>query len=260
MHARSAVFDLYGDHLLSRDGWAPIAAIVRLMDAVGIAPSATRTAVSRMTREGWLATQERDGVRGYAATDRATRRLRRTSERIYAPGPAPWDGRWDVVVPDRVPDRARRARIAAGLGFLGYARLAPDTWIAPRRSPELAEVLAGAGWIGLTEAGVADPAALAARLWRLPDLADAHAGFTRWAEARMAQAGADPDDRAAYAVRARIVHERRKFLFTDPDLPAEVLPAGWPGQTATAAFLRHTATLAPGATRFVTRSLQKGTP
>ena len=52
MHARSALFDLYGDHLLARGGRAPVAALVRLLEPLGIAAPAVRTAVSRMVRQG----------------------------------------------------------------------------------------------------------------------------------------------------------------------------------------------------------------
>ena len=54
VNARSALFDLYGDHLLSRGQQAPVAALVRLLAPAAISPPAVRTAVSRMARQGWL--------------------------------------------------------------------------------------------------------------------------------------------------------------------------------------------------------------
>src|SRR5690606_10389480 len=54
MHARSALFDLYGDPLRARGSQAPVAAIVRLLAPVGIAAPAVRTAISRMVMQGWL--------------------------------------------------------------------------------------------------------------------------------------------------------------------------------------------------------------
>src|SRR6185436_11860272 len=54
MQARSALFDLYGDHLRARGDRAPVAALVRLMAPLGIAAPAVRTAVSRMVRQGRL--------------------------------------------------------------------------------------------------------------------------------------------------------------------------------------------------------------
>src|SRR4051794_11028319 len=45
VHARSALFDLYGDHLRARGDSAPVAALVRLLAPLGIAPPAVRTAI-----------------------------------------------------------------------------------------------------------------------------------------------------------------------------------------------------------------------
>src|SRR3954468_16134362 len=50
VNARSALFDLYGDHLLSREGQAPVASLVRCMRPLDVAAPAVRTAVSRMVK------------------------------------------------------------------------------------------------------------------------------------------------------------------------------------------------------------------
>ena len=62
-------------------------------------------------------------------------------------------------------------------------------------------------------------------------------------------------DEAAFAARFHLVHEWRKFLFADPGLPPEMLPADWPGQAAADLFAREADRLAAGAERFVTRCL-----
>jgi phenylacetic acid degradation operon negative regulatory protein len=55
----------------------------------------------------------------------------------------------------------------------------------------------------------------------------------------------------AYATRCVLVHEWRKFLFTDPGLPTELLPALWPGARAAEFFSTEAERLRPAATRFV---------
>ena len=52
MRARSALFDVYGDHLRSRGDQAPVSALIRLLEPVGIAEPAVRTAISRMAAQG----------------------------------------------------------------------------------------------------------------------------------------------------------------------------------------------------------------
>ncbi len=60
-----------------------------------------------------------------------------------------------------------------------------------------------------------------------------------------------------FAARFHLVHEWRKFLFTDPGLPAELLPERWPGRVAEELFQDEATRLEPGATRFVVRCLRQ---
>jgi phenylacetic acid degradation operon negative regulatory protein len=46
VRARSAVFDLFGDHLLQRGGWAQVAAIIALNETCGLSAPSTRTALA----------------------------------------------------------------------------------------------------------------------------------------------------------------------------------------------------------------------
>lgn len=259
MHARSAVVDVYGDHLREHGWWAPVAGVVTLAQACSVQAPATRTAVSRLVREGWLVAETRTGARGYAATRLARDRLLSAHRRIYAEGPRPWEGTWHAVVVDHGGDRRRRDQVAASLGYLGYGRLAPGTWVSPWPSPELGEVLRGHGarWTAVTgelDLGADEsPAELAARVWHLESLAADYHRFAQTLPAPSEVAGLAPDD--AYPVRAHLVHEWRKFLFTDPGLPADVLPEGWAGHTARTRFLEVAAVLRPAADAFVSRTL-----
>src|SRR4051794_41264940 len=93
MRARSALFDVYGDHLRSRGDRAPVSALIRLLEPVGIAEPAVRTAISRMAAQGWLESTRVDSAPGYRATPRAIERLSEAATRIYRRGPEGGDGR-----------------------------------------------------------------------------------------------------------------------------------------------------------------------
>lgn len=280
MRARSALFDLYGDHIARRGGWAPVGGLVRVLEALDIAGPATRTAISRMMREDWLHADTIDGVRGYRVTDRATRQLDDAHRRIYDTLDSDWDGRWDVVVTEPVRSRAGRERVGAVLRYLGYAALEGTTWIAARRHSELADRLGReqVTWRGFASAYDGDDRELAARLWDLEEIAGGYRDFA----ARLNGGAAAPEPttppaglaatgqpepgrelppeppRAAFAHRARLVHRWRLFLFHDPGLPAQVLPQDWP-RPAVAAMFRHTAAdLLPGADAFVDDCLRRG--
>lgn len=257
VHARSALFDLYGDHLNARGGAAPVAALVRLMGALDISAPAVRTAVSRMVRQGWLAPLSLPQGPGYVLTPKGSHRLSDAGARVYRSSDLPWDGEWHLLVTGPTPGRTVRERVQAQLSFLGYARIAEQTWIAPRPHPDVAALLAGEGMAaqqftarhegapdGRTSAGE-----LVGRAWDLAGLGDA---YERWLVSATGLLAQEPvDDQAAFAQRSRLVHEWRKFLFRDPGLPRSLLPEGWPGIEAADYFAAESARLLPAATRYI---------
>ncbi|WP_309646990.1 PaaX family transcriptional regulator C-terminal domain-containing protein [Nocardioides sp.] len=256
MHARSALFDLYGDHLGAHDGQAPVAALVRLLDPAGIAAPAVRTAISRMVTQGWLEPVPLDGARGYRATQQATSRLADAADRVYRRTERRWDGTWQLVLVEVPSGRAARGRVNADLTFLGYAELADRVWVSPFPRSELAAVLARAGATARTARALdVDPSPTSA--WDLDAL---RAAYDEWLGGapdllrRHLGAHADPDE-AAFAARFHLVHGWRKFLFADPGLPDELLPHDWPGREAAEVFAREAERLKPASDRFVVRCL-----
>jgi phenylacetic acid degradation operon negative regulatory protein len=256
VNARSALFDLYGDHLRDRGGQAPIAAVVKMLSALDIAAPAVRTAVSRMVRQGWLEPVRLPAGPGYALTPPAVRRLDEAARRIYRDIPQPWDGRWHLLVVQRLKDRARRTRLRAGLGYLGYAPIGECVWISPRVAPELDALLDAEKVTAerFHSAYDGDQCGLVAKAWDLATLGAAYERWLAWARETI-RAAAEGSDQQAFALRSTLVHEWRKFLFLDPGLPAAVLPQGWQGTVAAAFFDMEAARLLPAAARFVDRCL-----
>lgn len=265
MDARSALFDLYGDHLRSLPaegpegprGHGPVAALVRLMAPLGVQAPAVRTAVSRMVRQGWLTAVRLPSGPGYALTPRGLRRLDDAAERIYRTSVREWDGRWHVIVVTPPTGRTDRERLAAQLGFFGYGGLGGSTWISPRPAPELDAALAEAGARAerFTAEHDGDSQGLIARAWDLESLARSYRRFLDEARDQLSEADTATDE-GAFAARSALVHAWRKFLFLDPGLPAALLPPGWPGGKAAVWFDEEAARLFPAARRFVVTCLE----
>ena len=260
VNARSALFDLYGDHLRGRGAQAPVASLVRLLAPLGITAPAVRTAVSRMVRQGWLTPVRLAGGPGYALTPRASHRLDEAAERIYRHGDHGWDGRWNILVTSRVRERSRRERVRSALHYLGYAQLDESTWVSPRASAEL-DVLLETERLSAERFRASydgDPHWLLSRAWDLDGLARAYQRWLAAAGELIAAIGPDATDEAVFAVRSTLVHEWRKFLFSDPGLPAPLLPPRWPGHEAARLFHAESARLLPAASRFVDCCLRAG--
>ncbi|QSB14089.1 PaaX family transcriptional regulator [Natronosporangium hydrolyticum] len=260
MQARSALFDLYGDHLRSRGGEAPVAALVKLLAPLGIAAPAVRTAVSRMVRQGWLAPRRLAAGPGYALTSKAAKRLDDAAGRVYRTARPSWNGRFDLIVLDPPRSRAARSRLAANLAYLGYGTIGERVWVAPRLNDEVDLLLDEAGvrydrFTATHSAGTDGTASLVERAWDLPALAREYEKFVAELTPVVAEAPARGDDEAAYQARFQLVHAWRTFLFRDPQLPAALLPAPWPGVAAANFFDKHAARLRPAADRFVNHCL-----
>jgi phenylacetic acid degradation operon negative regulatory protein len=276
VHARSALFDLYGDHLRARGARAPVAALVRLLAPLGVHPPAVRTAVSRMVRQGWLEPVRLDGQPGYALTARARRRLDDAAARIYrtAPdgtpvvtgseGPGDWDRHWHLSILREVPNARRREQLASQLAFLGWAPLSDGAWVGLRNDTEVDQILGVEGIAADRFLAPVDQGAVefARRVWKLDELGASYDAWLIEAKALVDDAGHESADGAdgagdeqAFAVRSELVHEWRKFLFRDPGLPDELLPDDWAGTRAAEFFDFHAARLGPAAGRFVDNCL-----
>ncbi|MFV2012199.1 MULTISPECIES: PaaX family transcriptional regulator C-terminal domain-containing protein [unclassified Micromonospora] len=263
MQARSALFDLFGDHLRLRGGRAPVAALVKLLAPLGIAPPAVRTAVSRMVRQGWLQPSRLAAGPGYLLTPKAARRLDEAAARIYRTGRISWDGKFDLLVLDPPGGRRERRRLGANLSYLGYGMLDEHTWVATRAAGEVDGMLTEAGvrferFTAAHAAGTAGAAALVRRAWDLTEIGQAYERFVAGQRPQLAKVTVRSDDEQAYAARFQLVHAWRGFLFRDPQLPPALLPERWPGTSAATFFDRHATRLRPAADRYVDKCLELG--
>jgi phenylacetic acid degradation operon negative regulatory protein len=261
---RSFLFTLYGDYVqpLAPYG-ARIGSLVRLGEVFGISSAALRTAVSRMTSEGWLVAF-RDRHRSvYKLTDRGQHLIQEGVQRIYRTTTASWDGRW-LLVCYSVPERKRnqRDRIRSTLSFLGFGSAVNGVYVSARdlrrEVMELVKENQVVDEVTLHWGELAWPipdSRLVERAWSLKDLTKRYSDFntrTRVSlpdvRAKLRRRGVSDQD--AFRRRFLLTHEYRHLLFGDPDLPAELLPSDWAGLAAKNLFLEYNRILKPAADRF----------
>jgi phenylacetic acid degradation operon negative regulatory protein len=236
VRARSALFTLLGDVVRPAGGEAWLTTLTACMGTLDFTPQATRTALHRMAAEGWVEPRRAGRYAAYRLTPRGAERLDEAAERIYRLRGADWDGRWRLLVSpaaSRDPDRARE------LSWIGFGRLTTDTWVSPHdhQAPD--------GIAFLAERNGHDTE-IVATAWDLDGLADGYRAFTaRWQKVRP-----PTDPAAAFAIRIRLVHDWRGFLFSDPGLPDALLPGDWVGRDAARAFGELYEALRPASERF----------
>lgn len=215
--ARSVVLSvLLGAH----PAWASVAELIRLTSDFGIKEQTLRVALTRMVSAGDLVRSDD----GYRLAERLLARQRRQDAAID-PRTRPWDGSWTTVVITTVGAAARtRAELRNDLIQNRFAELREGLWLRPDnlRIEVPADIAVNARILRSRDA---DPAGLAATLWDLP-------GWGSTGQRLLDEIGAADDIPARFVAAAAIV----RHLLTDPVLPAELLPACWPGDELRRAY------------------------
>lgn len=224
MTARSVVLSvLLGAH----PAWASAAELVRLTSDFDIKEQTLRVALTRMVSAGDLVRS----ADGYRLADRLLARQRRQDTAID-PKTRPWQGDWTTVVITTVGADARtRADLRNDLLQHRFGELREGLWLRPANLagdlPE--EITANARVLTSRDD---DPAGLAALLWDLPS-------WITTAQQLLDEIASAADVPGRFVAAAAIV----RHLLADPVLPAELLPADWPGARLREAYADFAAEL-----------------
>jgi phenylacetic acid degradation operon negative regulatory protein len=225
----SIIVTVFGDAIVPRGGSVWLGTLLQFFEALDIDSSVVRTAMSRLTADGWF---ERNKV-GRNSFYRLVQRERLTfdiaTRHIYDPPQSDWTGRFELLLIGNGEDRdaAREALKNAGFGSP-----LPGVWVAPSGAP-IPEEAASA--IRL-EVSAEDEAGrrLLSESWPLDRTADAYLKFMKtfeplrsWIDRRERFTDAD-----AFTARILLIHHYRRVVLRDPLLPTALLPRDWPGRAA----------------------------
>ncbi|MGW3012613.1 PaaX family transcriptional regulator [Streptomyces sp. NPDC001219] len=227
----------------------PVAALIRLLGALGVDPPSVRSAVSRLKRRGLLEpARTASGAAAYGLSDAARQLLEDGDRRIFGRPAAQLSDGWVLAV-FSVPEEERHKRhlLRSRLARLGFGTAAPGVWIAPAQLYEetrhTLERLQLSPYVDLftgAHAGFAPTADAVARWWDLDAVAAQYRAFLdaqepvlqRWSRRR----SVPPE--AAYRDYLLALDAWRRLPYADPGLPSPLLPEDWPGGRAAEVFGR----------------------
>ncbi|MBR1123832.1 phenylacetic acid degradation operon negative regulatory protein PaaX [Bradyrhizobium lablabi] len=224
----SIVITLFGDAIVPRGGSVALGTLLQFFEAIDIDSSVVRTAMSRLTADGWF---EREKV-GRNSFYRLVQRERLTfdiaTKHIYGAPASDWTGRFELLLIANGGDRdaAREALKNAGFGSP-----LPGVWVAPSGVPVPDEAKSA---IRLEVSAEDDSGRrLLSESWPLDRTADAYLKFMKTFEPLRVWLGkqdASPGD--AFTARILLIHYYRRVVLRDPLLPTALLPKDWPGRAA----------------------------
>ena len=240
---------LIGLYLRPLGGEISSATLVTLLGDLGIQEGPARTAITRVKQKGLLVAAP--GAR-YALNPAAIPMLERGDRRIFEVRTMAAGDEW-LLISATVPEAQRdvRHQLRSRLLFLGAGTVAPGLWITPAHLAGEVEALldeTGARPF-VTLFGASDPQPsvplreATANWWDLSALRAEHERFLASVDTL--------DESEPFAAYVRLLDSWRVLPYVDPGLPAELLPADWPGSRSIAAFTGLSARLAAAARHHV---------
>ncbi|MEI7784470.1 MAG: PaaX family transcriptional regulator C-terminal domain-containing protein [Betaproteobacteria bacterium] len=246
--AGSIIVTVFGDGILPRGGGVWLGSLIALLAPLGLSERLVRTAVFRLAQDDWLQALVQGRRSDYRLTPAGRRRFVQASSQIYASASPPWDQRWRLITVTGALEPAARERLRRALFWHGFGELGGDCFVHP--SADLALVFeslqadALAPLLGrLLPLVAANPqlsvsgkdADLVRRAWNLQDLDQAYRGFVDSYAPVLAQWQSQAsalDEACAFLMRSLLIHDYRRLLLRDPQLPGVLLPEHWAGHDA----------------------------
>jgi phenylacetic acid degradation operon negative regulatory protein len=245
----SIIITVFGDAIVPRGGSVWLGTLLEFFEMLDIDASVVRTAMSRLTADGWF---ERERV-GRNSFYRLVKRGRLTfdiaTRHIYDPPPSDWTGRFELLLIGNGEDRdaSREALKNAGFGSP-----LPGVWVAPSGVPVPEEA---AKAIRLEVSAEDDSGRrLLSASWPLERTADAYLKFMKTFAPLQALLDRDTlSDADAFTARILLIHYYRRVVLRDPLLPTALLPKDWPGSAARALCGKIYRSLLPASEQWLNR-------
>lgn len=263
LRANSMLITLFGDAIAPRQQSVWLGSLIRLAEPFGLSDRLVRTSTFRLVSGGWLQAQRVGRRSYYGLSPEGLRRVAHADRRIYEFNLPSWDGHWTLVLLPAGLRASQRARLQRELLWESYGRMAPNVFAHPHAAMDtLHDILDAQGLRGqvavlraqsLDDAGSLRPTGpgpasharpegaagpdalqlLMRQTFSLGQVELAWDSFIRRFQPLEDQAaelgGAD-----AFMARTLLIHEYRRVLLRDPNLPEALLPTQWPGVRARA--------------------------
>lgn len=243
LRAGSLIISLLGDAVTPRANRVWLGSLFTLLEPFGINERLVRTSVYRLVNENWL-TADKQGRRSYyGLTASGAKRFNSAFEHVYQMTTPHWQGSWCLVFLNQL-DMEKRKIIKDELQWLSFGSLGNDVMLHPRMN-RLDIIALLHDWqcqqdvIVLQTESLSEksPQALYKQVnesWNLDQLATRYHHFIETFNPLLnaIKINLDLTDQDCHLARTLLIHEYRKIVLKDPQLPDALLPSDWEGYQA----------------------------
>ncbi|MEZ5615762.1 MAG: phenylacetic acid degradation operon negative regulatory protein PaaX [Rhodocyclaceae bacterium] len=245
VRANSLIITIYGDSIAPHGGSVWLGSFINLVKPLGINDRLVRTSVFRLSKDNWLSSEHIGRCSYYGLTATGRRRFEHAYRRIYFQPKVQWEGDWQIVMTagsELTP--AQREDVRKELQWEGFGLIAPGVLAHPSADLEpLLDILQSNGVqdcvVVLRAKSLGALAGKPARelvreCWNLESISQ---NYTRFLDRfrpvlKAFRSTRELDPEQCFVVRTLLMHEFRRTLLRDPQLPDQLLPHDWPGNAA----------------------------
>ncbi len=221
-----------------------LSSLIELMAKFGLSERLVRTGVYRLQKEGVLESRT-EGRRAFYSLSELGRTTFETAERrIYHLSNNDWNGQWQLVYLLPGLTSKERQRIKKELRWQSFGELGPNLLARPSHMDFNCQSLKlgddSASFV-ISFSGSLDNAfpehslsLLVTESWGLDQLQNDYEAFIE----RFSLVSVDvtnlfmEDEPSAFVLRTLLIHDYRRILLRDPQLPEDLLPTNWAGKRA----------------------------
>jgi phenylacetic acid degradation operon negative regulatory protein len=265
LRANSVLITVYGDVMAGRGQAVWLGSLIQLADLFGLSSRLVRTSAFRLSADDWLSCTRLGRRSFYGLTAAGLQRVQHAERRIYDFKLPEWDGRWTLVMVAAGLPSSVRLHLKRELRWEGFGELSPNVLAHPHANhTSLKDIIHTAGAVDQVVVLSAESLAgysgkplqtVMHTTFKLDEVEKAFKQFVARFEP-MLQHAASLSQAEAFFVRTLLIHEYRKVLLRDPNLPQALLPADWPGMRARQLCERLYALLLTGSEAFLQAQVQ----
>jgi phenylacetic acid degradation operon negative regulatory protein len=249
MKAGSLIISVFGDSILPRGGKIWLGSLIKLLEPLNLSDRLIRTSIFRLVKDEWLQSQASGRRADYFLTGSGLRRFEESAQQIYAAHSPAWDRRWRFVLVVGSLDNKAKEKLRRAFFWQGFGMVGADCFVHPSANLNatfdalvtdgLAQHLKNLMPSLATNIGSdlsADDVDLVKSAWNLQLLGAGYSEFLNTYQPVLEQLRQQPldhlSDKNAFLIRTLLIHDYRRLLLRDPELPEVLLPVPWPGEIA----------------------------
>lgn len=243
--SKSFLVTVLGDVLAVHGDWIWLGSLIEALAGLGFSDRLVRTSVFRLVKDDWLKTKKVGRRSYYCLTNSAKLANQKAERRIYAGNLPQWDGRWLLVIPAFVGE-PQLSKFRRQLEWLGFSLLSGGVYAHPsfeqQSLEETVNELALSDSVIILSSKTLDNASdkvlqkLVRDKWNIGELEKAYQQFLDDYQpiyVYLQQNETTPlTAQQSFLLRTLLIHEYRRILLKDHELPQDMLPSNWQGFTA----------------------------